>query len=51
MLNKRKKYLFIDESGDPSFYAKGKKCIVNTEGYKPILIIGLIEIEDKKNNL
>jgi hypothetical protein len=43
-----KTYFFIDESGDPSFYAKGKKCIVGSEGFKPLLLIGLIKIEDKK---
>lgn len=45
----QKTYLFIDESGDPSFYAKGKKCIVGSAGFKPLLLIGLIKIEDKKN--
>lgn len=44
----QKTYLFIDESGDPSFYAKGKKCIVGSEGFKPLLLIGLIKVEDKK---
>jgi len=43
-----KTYLFIDESGDPAFYSKGKKSIVGTEGFKPLLLIGLIKIEDKK---
>jgi len=44
----RKKYFFIDESGDPSFYAKKKKILVGEEGFQPILLIGMIEIEDKK---
>ncbi|MEN9599918.1 MAG: hypothetical protein RL596_2239 [Bacteroidota bacterium] len=43
-----KTYLFIDESGDPAFYAKGKKSIVGTEGFKPLFLIGLIKVEDKK---
>jgi hypothetical protein len=43
-----KTYLFIDESGDPSFYASGNKCIVGTEGFKPLLLIGLVKLEDKK---
>jgi len=43
-----KTYLYIDESGDSSFYAKGKRSMVVTEGFKPLLLIGLIEIEDKK---
>ena len=48
MMEQRKTYLYIDESGDSSFYAKGKRSIVGTEGFKPLLLIGLIEIEDKK---
>jgi Protein of unknown function (DUF3800) len=43
-----KTYLFIDESGDPSFYASGNKCIVGTEGFKPLLLIGIVKLEDKK---
>ncbi len=41
-------YYFIDESGDPSFYASGKRSIVNTEGFKPLLLLGMVKIEDKK---
>ena len=43
-----KTYLFIDESGDPSFYASGNRSIVGTEGFKPILLIGIVKLEDKK---
>ena len=43
-----KTYLFIDESGDPAFYAKGNRSIVGTEGFKPLLLIGMIKIENKK---
>lgn len=43
-----KTYLFIDESGDPAFYATGNKCIVGKEGFKPMLMIGMIKLEDKK---
>ncbi|MFP5040015.1 hypothetical protein [Parasediminibacterium sp. JCM 36343] len=43
-----KTYLFIDESGDPAFYASGNRSIVGTEGFKPLLIIGMIKLEDKK---
>lgn len=43
-----KTYLFIDESGDPSFYASGNRCIVGTEGFKPLLLIGIVKLEDKK---
>jgi hypothetical protein len=44
----KKKYLFIDESGDPAFYASGKRLIAGQPGFKPILLIGMIEIEEKK---
>jgi len=43
-----KTYLFIDESGDPAFYASGNRCIVGTEGFKPLLLIGIVKLEDKK---
>lgn len=41
-------YMFIDESGDPSFYASGKKCLVGTDGFKPLLLFGMLKITDKK---
>lgn len=41
-------YLFIDKSGDPAFYASGNRCIVGTEGFKPLLLIGIVKLEDKK---
>jgi Protein of unknown function (DUF3800) len=47
-IHNHKTYLFIDESGDPSFYAKGKRCIIGAEGFKPLLMIGLIKLENKK---
>jgi uncharacterized protein DUF3800 len=43
-----KTFLFIDESGDPSFYASGNRCIVGTEGFKPLLLIGIVKLENKK---
>lgn len=43
-----KKYIFIDESGDASFYAKKKKILVGTDGFQPILSLGMVMIEDKK---
>jgi hypothetical protein len=46
--NINKTYLFIDESGDPSFYASGNRCIVSTEGFKPLLLIGIVKLENKK---
>ena len=43
-----KKYFFIDESGDAAFYAKGKKLLIGQEGFQPLLLLGLIVLEDKK---
>ncbi|MCU0468431.1 MAG: DUF3800 domain-containing protein [Arcicella sp.] len=43
-----KKYIFIDESGDASFYAKKKKLLVGTDGFQPLLSLGMIMIEDKQ---
>lgn len=43
-----KTYLFIDESGDPAFYAAGNRCIVGSEGFKPLLLIGIVKLKGKK---
>ena len=43
-----KTYLFIDESGDPTFYGNRKKLLVGTEGFQPYLIIGMIETTNRK---
>jgi len=43
-----KKYIFIDESGDASFYAKKKKPLVGTEGFQPVLLLGMIILEEKQ---
>lgn len=43
-----KKYFFIDESGDAAFYAKGKKLLIGQEGFQPLLLLGLIVVDDKK---
>jgi len=48
MTQVNKMYLFIDESGDPVFYGNRKKLLVDTEGFQPYLIIGMIETEDRK---
>ena len=40
--------LFIDESGDPTFYGNRKKLLVGTEGFQPYLIIGMIETSARK---
>ena len=42
-----KTYLYIDESGDPSIYASGKRCLIGTEGFKPLLLVGMVKIQDK----
>lgn len=47
-MDKKKVYLFIDESGDASFYAKGNRCTVGTIGFMPNLFLGMIKIENKK---
>ncbi|MBC7847962.1 MAG: DUF3800 domain-containing protein [Flavobacterium sp.] len=47
-MDKKKVYLFIDESGDASFYAKKNKLLVGTDGFQPLLLLGLIVLEDKK---
>lgn len=41
-------YLFIDESGDPSFFGKGKKLLLGNEGFQPLLMLGALELENKK---
>jgi len=43
-----KKYIFIDESGDPVFYGNRKKLLTDTDGFQPYLIIGLIETDNRK---
>lgn len=48
MTKPKEKYIFIDESGDPSFYASGKKLLVGTDGFQPYLIIGMVETSDRK---
>ncbi len=44
----KKKYLFIDESGDPIFFGKRKKLLVGKDGYQPLLFIGMIATEKRK---
>jgi virulence-associated protein VapD len=42
------RYFFIDECGDPEFFGKGKRLLVGTQGYQPLLIIGMIETDNRK---
>ena len=48
MNHKPKKYLFIDESGDAAFYVNNKKLLIGQEGFKPVLLMGMIELENKE---
>jgi hypothetical protein len=43
-----KKYLFIDESGDPVFYGNRKRVLVGAEGFQPYLILGMIETSNRR---
>lgn len=43
-----KKYFFIDESGDPDFYGTRHKLLVGTPGYQPLLLIGMIETQNRR---
>ncbi|WP_028525649.1 hypothetical protein [Runella limosa] len=42
-------YFFIDECGDPEFYGKRKKLLVGTEGFQPLLILGMVETPNRFN--
>lgn len=48
-INLTKEYFFIDESGDPNFYAKRKKLLVDQPGYQPLLLVGMIISDDRKS--
>lgn len=47
-MTESKTYFFIDESGDPSFYSNGGKSMIGNDGFKPVFMIGMIKVEDKK---
>lgn len=38
-------YFFVDESGDPNFYAKGGEIIVGQPGCSRILLLGFVRVE------
>ena len=42
-------HYYIDESGNPEFYGKGKRLLIGNEGYSPLLIIGLVTIINRKH--
>jgi hypothetical protein len=46
--NPNKRYIFIDECGDPNFYGNRKKLLVGTEGFQPLLIIGMIAADNRR---
>lgn len=48
MTELKKTYCFIDEGGDSSFYGARKKLLVGTDGFQPMLNLGMIIIDDKK---
>ncbi|WP_419800417.1 hypothetical protein [Mucilaginibacter sp.] len=43
-----KKFYFLDESGDAEFFGKRGKKLWEYEGWHPILIMGLLETNDRK---
>lgn len=49
MTNNNKKYILIDESGDPDFYGNRKKLLVGSPGFQPYLILGMIKTDDRKS--
>jgi len=42
-------YFFVDESGDPTFYNKKKKLMLEKEGCSPVLILGFVKTENPYN--
>lgn len=43
-----KKYYFIDESGDADFFGKRGKKLWETDGWNPLLILGMIETTNRR---
>ncbi|MEJ7683841.1 MAG: hypothetical protein WKG06_39470 [Segetibacter sp.] len=41
------KYIFIDESGDPNFYAKGRRPLWIEPDFVPVIFLGMIVTENK----
>jgi hypothetical protein len=42
-------HYYIDESGNPEFYGRRKKLLIEKKGYSPLLIIGLVTIVNRKH--
>ena len=41
-------YFFIDESGDPNFYAKRKRPLWTEPTFEPLLMLGMVVVENRK---
>jgi hypothetical protein len=41
-------YLFIDECGDPTFFGHRKKLLVGTPGYQPLLLMGSLTTNNRR---
>ena len=41
-------YFFIDESGDPNFYARRKRPLWTEPSFEPVLMMGMIVVENRK---
>ena len=48
MYEVNKTFLFVDESGDPTFYSSGNRSVINTEDFNPVLLIGMVKLTDRK---
>ena len=45
----RPRWYFVDEAGDPAFFAKGKKIIVGTEGCSKTFSVGFLRTYDPQH--
>ena len=45
-ITKEHRYFYVDETGDPNFYGKGKKVIVGTEGCSRTFGLGFLRTTD-----
>jgi hypothetical protein len=43
-----KQYFFIDESGDPNFYARRKRPLWTEPTFEPILMLGMTVVENRR---
>ena len=43
----KKRHFFIDESGDPHFYARGKRPLWTEQTFEPILMLGMGVVENR----